>query len=277
MNKKYNNMLKTAANNGYAIAAFNVTSKITADAVIQAANEVGMPVITQVSTSTVKKMGINETIQMLEAARKNSKVDVGTHLDHCPDVDFAIACIEAGFDSVMFDGSILSIEENISKAKEIVKHAKLHGVDVEGEVGVIEGVEDGVGSEYGKLASFEDTMNFIRETEVDSIAPAIGTAHGVYKGVPNINYQLIKQLKESTEIPIVIHGGTGLAKEEYQKLIAHGGSKINISTALKHAYLEAIKSVANNPEAKPNPIELDEMITYELKTRLIHYIRWFKG
>lgn len=270
-------MLKTAKLNNYAIAAFNVTNKITANAVIQAANELKMPVITQISTSTVKKIGIKETIQMLEEARKDSIVDVGTHLDHCPDVDFAKACIEAGFDSVMFDGSVLSHQENIKKAKEIVAHAKLFNVDVEGEVGVIEGVEDGVGSEYGKLASFEETMDFISQTGVDSIAPAIGTAHGVYQGVPNINYQLIKQLKENTEIPIVIHGGTGLEREEYQKLIAHGGSKINISTALKHAYLEAIKAVANNPDAKPNPLELDEMITHELKIRLSHYIKWFKG
>ncbi len=277
MNKKYNDLLAKARENKYALGAFNVVSKITADAVVKAAEEEKMPVILQISSSTAKKIGVKESLNMLEAARKNAKIPVGIHLDHCMDVEFAKECIKAGFDSVMFDGSHLTFEENIRKTKEIVEYAKKYNCDVEGEVGVIEGVEDGAGSEYGMLASYEDTVFYIEQTGVNTIAPAVGTAHGLYQGIPKINYELIAKLTENTTVPVVIHGGTGLEKEDYLKLIKNGGTKINISTALKYAYLEAIKAVANDLDAEANPLKLDEMITNQLKSRIIHYIEWFKG
>lgn len=277
MNKQYNDMLVNAKANGYALVAFNVVSKITADAVIKAAEEVNMPVITQISTSVVKKLGIKEALDMLETARRNAKVPVGIHLDHCTDVGFIKECIQAGFDSVMFDGSHLTFEDNIEKTKEVVEFANHHGCDVEGEVGVIEGVEDGVGSDYGKLASYEDTVFYIEQTGVHTIAPAIGTAHGLYQGIPKINYDLIEKLSKNTSVPVVVHGGTGLEKEDYQRLVRSGGAKINISTALKHAYLDSIKAVANDPSAEANPLKLDGMITNELKERIKHYIEWFRG
>ena len=277
MKQTYLEVLRKAKKDKQAIVAFNVVNKITATAAISAAQAHNMPVITQISASVVKKLGISEALSMLEHARAHATVPVGIHLDHCVDVDLAKACIKAGFQSVMFDGSHLSVEDNVARTKEIVDFAKDYDCSIEGEVGVISGIEDGVGSDYGQLASYQDTIDYMKETNVDVIAPAIGTAHGIYKGQPNINFELVQQLAEYSDVPVCIHGGTGLTEEVYKRLVALGGAKINISTALKHAYLNAIIAVANDNQVKPDPLKIDELITEKLKTSLEYYVSLFKG
>lgn len=277
MKQTYVEMLKQAKAKKRSVAAFNVVNKITAKAAIMAAQAHQADVITQMSASVVSKLGIEEAIHILKDASKDASVNVGFHLDHCVDVDFAKACIQAGFQSVMFDGSHLSVSENTRLTKEIVDFAKDYDCSIEGEVGVISGIEDGVGSDYGQLASFEDTIEYMHATNVDVIAPAIGTAHGIYKGKPNINFDLIDRLAAASDVPICIHGGTGLDDAVYKRLVALGGAKINISTALKHAYLAAIATVANNPNTKADPLKIDEAITLELSKALEKYVLLFKG
>ena len=213
MNKEFRDVLTDSKNRKYSICAFNVVNKITADAVVQAAEESNMPIITQISYSVVKNLGIKATLEMLERARKDAKVPIIIHLDHCIDVDFTKECIREGFQSVMYDGSHLSYEENLKNTREVVEYSLKYNCHVEGETGLISGVEDGVGSDYGQLASFEETMKYISETGVDVIAPAIGTAHGIYNGIPKINYDLIERLRKESDCPIAIHGGSGLSDD----------------------------------------------------------------
>lgn len=275
MNTEYQTMLKNAIKGKYVLGAFNVFNHISAKAVVQAAEELDSPVILEMSTSVVKKLGIEHAINMLNLVKSEAKVPVMIHLDHCLEPEIAIKCIDHGWKSIMFDGSKLSLEENIIETKKLVAYAKKHSVHVEGEVGVIKGVEDGVISDVMKLASFEDTMRYIEETGVNTIAPAIGTAHGLYSGSPQINYDLIEKLANESDCPVVIHGGTGLSKEAYKKIIECKAAKLNVSTAIKHAYIDGMIRFANKEKTLYEPLKADEEILNSIKDVVKQHISLF--
>lgn len=275
MNKEYQNMLETAREEKYALGAFNVINYISAKAVVNAAEELKIPVIIEMSASVVKKLGSRQAINMLNLVKDEAKVPVTIHLDHCTNFDFAIECIDNGWKSIMFDGSNLSLEENIIQTKKIIEYAKEYNVHVEGEVGVIKGTEDGIHSDTAKLANFEDTMSFIEKTGVNTIAPAIGTAHGLYSGTPYINYDLIKRLSNESNCSVVIHGGTGLSKEAYKKLTECGAVKINISTAIKQAYINGMKKAINVEHVTEAPLKADDVIIDSIKEVVKEYILLF--
>ena len=140
-------------------------------------------------------------------------------------------------------------------------------MQVEGELGRIVGVEDAlkVSAEDASLAGLEDSIRFVRESGIDAFAPAIGTAHGVYKGRPKINFDLVAQLKEALAAPVVIHGGTGLSEETFRRLICSGGAKVNVSTAIKHAYLDTCRDYFKDAPAKPDPIGFDRILSYAIE------------
>lgn len=265
MNNGYQSILIKAREEKYALGAFNVFNHISAKAVVSAAEELDLPVIIEMSASVAKKLGSLHAINLLNLVKNEAKVPVIIHLDHCTDLDFAFECIENNWKSIMFDGSSLSLEENIIKCKKLVDYAKKYNVHIEGEVGVIQGTEDGVFSDVSKLASFEETMYFIKETGVNTIAPAIGTAHGLYSGVPHINYDLIERLSNESNCPIVIHGGTGLSDDAYKKLTECGAAKINVSTAIKHAYINGIRKAIDVEHVVESPLKADEIILNSIK------------
>jgi len=255
-------------------AAINILNYNTAKAVIEAAERAGRNVIVQPSTGTVRRYGVAPMFRMLDGLRRDAKVKVAIHLDHCTDTELAKACVDAGWDAVMMDFSALPMEENIQKTAEMVSYAHARGVAVEGEVGVISGVEDDISHETAHPATYEDTMDFIRKTGVDAIAPSIGTAHGVYKGVPKLDFELVERLgKENT--PIVVHGGTGLPVEVFHRLASLGAAKINISTALKKVYLETTRKLLQ--DTKINPIQLDEGVERAAGELIERHIRVFAG
>ncbi|MGI6192151.1 MAG: class II fructose-bisphosphate aldolase [Christensenellales bacterium] len=257
-----------------AVASINILNYNTAKAVIEAAERANRNVILQPSTGTVRRYGVEPMFRMLDGLRKDAKVKVAIHLDHCTDAELAKACVNAGWDAVMMDFSALPMEENIQKTREMVEYAHARNVAVEGEVGVISGVEDDISHDEARPATFEDTMDFIAKTGVDAIAPSIGTAHGVYKGVPVLNYELVERLgREST--PIVVHGGTGLSVEAFHKLAQLGAAKINISTALKNVYLEETRKLLADP--KINPIKLDEGVERAAGALMERHMRVFAG
>lgn len=257
-----------------AVAAINILNYNTAKAVIEAAERAGRNVILQPSTGTVRRYGVKPMFRMLDGLRKDAKVKVAIHLDHCTDAELAKACVDAGWDAVMMDYSALPLEENIRKTAEMVAYAHSRGAAVEGEVGIISGVEDDIVHDEARFATFEETMAFIEQTGVDAIAPSIGTAHGVYKGVPKLNYELVERLaKEST--PIVVHGGTGLPVEAFHKLASLGAAKINISTALKKVYLDTTKKLVEDPAV--NPVKLDEGVERAAGELIERHIRVFAG
>lgn len=260
--------LQEAKGHSYAVGAFNIFNHLSARAVISAAEELGLPVILQTSVVTVREFGTSSLGAMLRQLADEASVNVLIHLDHCQDVELAKACVDAGWDAVMYDGSRLSIEENIAGCREVVEYAHRKGVQVEGELGRIVGVEDAVkvSAEDASLAGLEESIRFVRESGIDAFAPAIGTAHGVYKGTPRINFDLVAQLKDAVSTPVVIHGGTGLYEETFRRLIRSGGAKVNVSTAIKHAYLDTCRDYFKDAPEKPDPIGFDRVLSHAIKT-----------
>lgn len=241
----------------YGVAAFNTVDDITMDGVIKAAEQSRSPLIVQVSVKTVKFWGVDVVRSMFVNMASRVSVPVTLHLDHCPDPDFAKVCLEAGWNSVLFDGSGLSFEDNFRTTREIVAFAKQFGASVEGEVVGVMGVEDGVGSDVaGELLPIEQELAFINETGIYCYAPPIGTAHGFYKAEPTIRYDRMQQLVEATKMPMVLHGGTGLTTEVYERLISLGAAKVNISTALKKTYADGFRDFLQKQPTQYNPLKL---------------------
>ena len=252
-------MLQKAASGRYAVGAFNIVNELSARAVVKACEEMRAPVILQTSTATVKQIGILSLIGFLKSLAGNASVPVSVHLDHCRDLDLCRACMDAGWPSVMIDASHLPLAENISKTREIVEYAARRGVHVEGELGAIGGVEDDISvcEQDAHLASLADAITFTTRSGIDLFAPAIGTAHGMYKGEPHLNFGRFKEIRQKVAQPLVVHGGTGLAPDVFKVLVGLGAAKINISTALKISYLNGIKRFLSENPDNANPLKLD--------------------
>jgi fructose-bisphosphate aldolase class II len=275
MKSGLNEMLLRARSGEYAVAAFNVLNHLTLSAVLEAAAQERSPIIIQTSVATVKALGpaalANMARRMIEAA----PVPAVLHLDHCQDVGLCALCCDLGWDSVMFDSSHLPFEENIKTTQQVRRYARTKGVDVEGEVGIIAGTEDDISHEETSLAGYEETMRYIRETEVEAIAPAIGTAHGVYRGVPKINFELVQRLATNTPCPVVVHGGTGLEDATFRRLIELGAAKINISTALKQAYVDALRQYLAENSGTVNPLKLDRFVMERVVAMIVPFLKLF--
>lgn len=250
-------MLVRAKQGGYAVGAFNIVNYLTTRSAIRTAEEMESPIILQTSVSTVKQFGVSELADMLEVLRKNARVPVATHLDHCTDPELAKACVDSGWDAVMIDISARPFAENIRVTKEVQEYAHRHGVCVEGELGIIGGVEDNIFADEEHRAGYEESIRYLEETGIDAFAPSIGTAHGLYKKAVELDYDLICKLRDSSEVPVVVHGGTGLADEQFRELVRCGAAKINISTAVKYGYIDGLKEYLAKKPMEYNPLKLD--------------------
>jgi len=270
-------MLKHAKKNGYAVGAFNIVNYLTAEAVIKASEEMRSPLIIQTSTSTVKQFGIKPLIDMLKPMAQTSKVPVAIHLDHCTDIEMVYKCIDAGWSSVMIDASKESFEDNMKKTLDVVKYASSKDVSVEGELGAIVGVEDEihVKEKDSMLADPVKSVQYVKETGIHAFAPAIGTAHGLYKGEPKIDFDRFKLIADTCGCPLVIHGGTGLAKDVFKKLIMLGAAKINISTAIKIAYCRGMGEYSAEHADENNPLKLDRFVLGKVKDAAVEHIKTF--
>jgi len=268
--------LINAKENNFAIPAFNIFNYVSASAVIKAGEKHQVPVIIQTSVGTVKYYGARVLQEMLQGLKKNASTNVYLHLDHCTSVEFSKECIDSGWDSVMFDGSKFSLKENIEMTKEVVAYAHPKGVTVEGELGTIVGVEEEIKVDKAQLASKDDCLIYVKESGVDYFAPAIGTAHGIYVGEPHLNYELVTQLSETIAEPIVIHGGSGLTEEMFRELVRRGSAKINISTAIKHAYFDGIRKYQEENPGKISPLDMDESMYQSIKEVAEYHISLFR-
>lgn len=233
-------ILDRAFTERYGVAAFNILDDLTIDAVLAAAEEERAPVIIQTSVKTVRAYGRDRLIAVLHAMARDVSIPVAMHLDHCPYRDVISECLESGWNSVLFDAHELDVAENLRQTTEVVAEARRHGAHVEGEIEGIEGVEDDIGSdEASTLQSLEVAVDFIKTTGVDVFAPAIGNAHGQYKRAPKLDHQRVTDLVEATGVPMALHGGTGLSPDQFRDLISRGCAKVNISTAIKEAYMRS--------------------------------------
>ncbi|MGH0053869.1 MAG: class II fructose-bisphosphate aldolase, partial [Sphaerochaetaceae bacterium] len=201
MSSNFRELLDHARNKRIAIGAFNVFNYVSTKASIQVANELNTPILLQTSVNTVRKFGAQNLFQMMDLLRRQSLVPILFHLDHCTDPSLAKECIDVGWDSVMIDISAKPIEMNIAITSEIKRYAQKKGICVEGELGIISGVEDELSAEAETQAEYHSCMKFLSETDIDAFAPSIGTAHGMYTKEVKLNYQLVKRLAENTKVP----------------------------------------------------------------------------
>jgi ketose-bisphosphate aldolase len=260
----------------YGVAAINVVDDLSLEAVLAAATELDAPLIVQTSLKTVKSIGAKPFYAMWRARADDVPVPVTLHLDHCPDRDWISICLRAGWNSVLFDGSELDVAENTRQTIEVVAEAEEHGAQVEGEIESVLGVEDGIGSdEAGTIHPVAVSSEFIEATGIYSFAPAIGTAHGLYKAEPRLTPERVTEIVERHPIPQVLHGGTGLTEAQFTDLIARGCAKVNISTALKIAFVDAHREWLDANPGKADPPGMLRHVRAAIKDMAERHIRIF--
>jgi len=247
-------LLNKAREKGYGIVAFNIHTLEMMQAVVEAAEEVRSPLILQTTVGTVKHLGYDYIVSAARVAAANASIPIALHLDHCQDFDLILQCIRAGYTSVMIDASMYPFDINVEKTKRVVDIAKVLNVNVEAELGKVGGVEDDIVVDEADayLADPAQCAEFVELTGVPTLAPAIGTAHGIYKGEPNIAFDRLEEIAKRVSVPLVLHGGSGIPAEQVKRCISLGMAKVNVATELKNAFSQAIKDFFAN-----NPTELD--------------------
>lgn len=244
-------MLQNAKKGKYAIPQFNINNLEWTKYILEECQKNNVPVILGVSEGAAKYMGgFNVVYGLVNGLIKDLGITINVclHLDHGSSFEVCKSAIDAGFTSVMIDASKYEIDENIKITKQVVDYAHEKGISVEAEVGHIGGNEDGISSEIYH-ATLEDCIKLKENTNIDSIAPALGSVHGLYKGLPNLNFERMKLINKTLDIPLVLHGGTGIPNNDIKTAIECGISKININTELQVAWhtslVDFIKSNEN--------------------------------
>lgn len=254
-------MLKQAKAAKYGIAAFNAIDYNSVRSVVDGAQELNAPIIVQLSVKTIKLWGYKPIANWVYSLADGVDVPVAMHLDHCKDLDVIRNCIDAGWTSVMFDGSALPFEENMKQTKQAYDIAQSAGVGLEAEIGAIGGTEDDkfVAADEAILAVVDECIEFCREfPELAVFAPAIGTAHGVYVGEPKIAYDRLEEITSAVDTPIALHGGTGLTEEQFRRCIGSGCAKVNISTMHKGQFINGFVDLKTEKPSLSEPIPFIE-------------------
>lgn len=236
-------MLLDAQKGGYAVGAFNAENMEMVQAIIAAAEEVKAPVMIQTTPSTVKYASLDLYLANAEAIAKKASVPVCMHLDHGSSFELAMQALRVGYTSIMIDGSHSILEENIELTKRVVDACCPSGVPVEAELGKVGGKEDDLDGGAGGYTVPEEAKEFVEKTGVDSLAVAIGTAHGVYSGIPKLDLERLSEVRKLVDIPLVLHGASGLSDEAVKESIKRGICKVNFATELRIAYSEGVKKV----------------------------------
>lgn len=235
-------LLLAAQKGGYAIPAFNAENMEMAMAIVKVADEMKSPVIIQTTSSTVKYSSLRTYQYLVKSLADQVDIPVVMHLDHGNSFDLAVNAIKEGYTSVMIDGSHYSFEENINLTQRVVDVGKACGIPVEGELGKVGGKEDEVdGGDGDKNTDPIEASEFVKRTGVDSLAIAIGTTHGLYKGIPNIDVERIKEIRKFVDVPLVLHGTTGVDGNIVQQCVKAGMCKVNYATELRIAYSNGVK------------------------------------
>lgn len=249
-----NDLLLKAQSKGYAVGAFNANNMEIVQAIIEAAQLENSPVIMQASQGAISYAGLEFITGMVKIAAEASTVPVALHLDHGTDFAQVVRCIRSGFSSVMYDGSKLPLEQNIAMTRKVLEIARPIGVSVEAELGKIGGTEDDihVSDKEAMYTDPEEARYFVEQTGVESLAIAIGTAHGQYKGEPKLDFERLAKIKSLVGIPIVLHGSSGVPDESVKRAIDLGVCKVNIDTNIREAFVYTMRKVIQE-----NPDEID--------------------
>lgn len=242
-------LLLDAQANHYAVGAFNIENMEMAQAVIEAAEELSAPIIIQTTPSTVRYGGLDMYCAIVTALAVKSPVPIAIHLDHGESFDMAVQAVRAGYTSIMIDGSHEMFEDNIAITKRVVDVAEPNKIPVEAELGKVGGKEDDLDGGNGGYTDPLEAKEFVHCTEISSLAVAIGTAHGVYVGIPKLDIERLKLIRKVVDIPLVLHGASGLTDESIQECIRHGICKVNFATELRIAYSNGVKQLlADKPD-----------------------------
>ncbi len=241
-------MLRDAQQKHYAVGAFNIENMEMAQAVIAAAEAQRAPVILQTTPGTLKYAKPATYAAIVGSLAKEATVPVAMHLDHGDSCELAAECLKAGYSSVMIDGSRLSFEDNIAQAAKVVANAQRLSVPVEAELGKVGGKEDTLVDAGDEYTDPLKAAEYARRTGISSLAVAIGTAHGVYSVKPVLDVERLKAIRAKVDIPLVLHGASGLTTEQVQSCVAEGICKVNFATELRIAYTEGVKeALEKNP------------------------------
>lgn len=270
-----------AAKGKYAIGAFNITDLIQLEGVVDAAVEKRSPLIIQTSVKPSKFLGRDVMVAIFRTIAESAPIPICLHLDHCTDVDYCKACADAGYTNIMIDASKQSYEENIRQTKEVVDYCHSIGnISVEGELGTVSGVEDQikVAEDEAQLANPTQAVEFVERTGLDIFAPAIGTAHGVYKTKnPKVDFERMATINKmlngnGVKTPLVVHGGTGLPEDYIQKLLEAGGAKFNVSTELKRTLIDAKYEYITAHREEYDPGKVDVAARDAIRKAVMHWI-----
>ena len=270
-----------AAKGKYAIGAFNITDLVQMEAVVEAAMDRKAPVIIQTSVKPSKFLGGKVLVAIYRALAEAAPIPVCLHLDHCTEVDYCKQCTDFGYTSIMIDASKQSYEENIRQTKEVVDYCHSVGnISVEGELGTVSGVEDQirVAEDEATLANPEKAVEFVEQTGLDLFAPAIGTAHGVYKTKnPKVDFERLGKINEilngnGVKVPLVVHGGTGLPEDYVRRLLEMGGAKFNVSTELKHVLIDTTFDYLSKNRDEYDPGKVDAAVKDAIRAAVGHWI-----
>ncbi|WP_423364338.1 class II fructose-1,6-bisphosphate aldolase [Mycoplasma sp. P36-A1] len=244
-----NEMLNKAKEEKYAVGQFNINNLEWTIGILEIAQEYSSPVILGVSEGAAKYMGGYDTVVGMVKGFIKSKditVPVAIHLDHGSSFEACKKAIDAGFTSVMIDGSKHPIDENIKITKEVVDYAHARNVSVEAEVGLVGGEEDGIINESVMYAKPEECLRLVKEANVDTLAPALGSVHGVYKGEPKLGFKEMKEISTLVDLPLVLHGGSGIPDHQIQEAISCGTAKINVNTECQQVFTAKVREILAN-------------------------------
>jgi fructose-bisphosphate aldolase class II len=243
-------LLEAADKGGYGVGAFNCNNMEIVQAIVEAAEKEQAPVIIQASQGAIQYAGLDYVVALCNAAAKNASVPIALHLDHGTDMVQVIRCIAGGFTSVMYDGSSKPFEENVAMTKKVIEIARAAGVSTEAELGKLGGIEEhiNVSVRDAMLTDPEEARLFVEQTGVDSLAIAIGTAHGPYKLPPKLDFDRLRKVKSLVSVPIVLHGSSGVPAEDLRTAISLGVRKINIDTNIREAFCNTLRDeIAKQP------------------------------
>lgn len=274
-------MMLEAAEGKYAVGAFNITNLIQMEAVVEAAIEKQAPLIIQASVTPSQFLGQDVLVAIYRTLAESAPIPICLHLDHSTSVEYCKKCADAGYTNIMIDASKQAYDENIRQTKEVVDYChSLGGISVEGELGTVSGVEDQVkvAEDEAALCNPQQAVEFVERTGVDIFAPAIGTAHGVYKTKnPKVDFERLGKINQmlngnGVKTPLVVHGGTGLSKEYAIKLVEMGGAKFNVSTELKYALIDTTYNYISENREQYNPGKIDIAVKDAIRQAVTKWI-----
>ena len=264
---------------GKAIPAFNYSDMWDLKAIIGAVSRHNIPVMVSSNPLVARCLGLDLCQSLVESIRAKADFPVFHHLDHSTDVDLCLDAIEAGYDSIMIDGSALSLDENIEMVAQVIQGARKENILVEAEIGRIQGqgVESSVSDDEEYLAEVEDVVNLAENTGVDTIAVGIGTAHGFYQGAPKIHFNRLEEIADAVAVPLVLHGGTGIPDDDIRNAIRLGISKVNIGTIIHATYMTSLLETLQKAGKNPYTLDILEKVLPEIEGIVEDRIRAILG